>query len=159
MEEKTGDRKEIGNKKQGVFIESNREILTTVGPARFVTGPLFSGTHLVTAGDEDRKLCSEQAHPGTRGSSKEVFPSGNSPSKVCKFSKVLSLVRAFYLPFLSNFFFFFSVSVTYLAQHKSAGSGALAAMHKHYCLLQWSAPSSHTPKKDCLSHFCLSLQS
>ena len=124
MEEKTGDRKEIGNKKQGVFIESNREILTTVGPARFVTGPLFSGTHLVTAGDEDRKLCSEQAHPGTRGSSKEVFPSGNSPSKVCKFSKVLSLVKAFLSLLFSGVFFFafffsLSVSMSYLAQQIS----------------------------------------
>jgi len=24
-------------------------------------------------------------------------------------------------------------------------------MHEHYRLLQWSAPSSHTPEKDCLS--------
>ena len=57
-----GDRKEIGNKKQGVFIESKREIVTTVGPARFVVGPLFSGTRLVTAGDgvEARKLRSKQ---------------------------------------------------------------------------------------------------
>jgi len=45
------NRKEIGNEKHEVIIESKREIVTTVGPARFVVGPLFSGTRLVTAGD------------------------------------------------------------------------------------------------------------
>ena len=79
------NRKEIGNEKHEVFIESKREIVTTVGPARFVAGPLFSGTRLVTAGDGRKPASSAASRPrgrgGGRGSSKEVFSSGDSPSK------------------------------------------------------------------------------
>ena len=46
-----GDRKEKGNRKQGVFTEGKKEIVTTVGPARFVACLLFSETCPDIVGD------------------------------------------------------------------------------------------------------------
>ena len=137
----------IGNKKQGVFIESKRETVATVGPVRFVAGPLFSEICLVTAGDRRKPGSSAESRPRVRVG---VLPKRFSPQGILRqrflwefFSEVLSLVKALKRPPISLGFF----------------SGALVTTHKHYRLLHWSAPSSCTPEKDCLSCFCLTLHS
>lgn len=62
-----GVTEEIGNKKQGVSIESKREIVTTVGPVRFVAGPLFSEICLVTAGDRRKPGSSAESRAQGKG--------------------------------------------------------------------------------------------
>lgn len=134
--------------KSRVFVESKRE-----SPVRFVVGKLVSGTCPITTGD-GRKPGGFAASRLPGGSSKEVFPLREF---LCQrflweiFSKVLSLVRAFYLPFLRLFFSttsFLSVKCDIPGlTDMPAGSSTFLAMHKHYCFLQWSAPSSLTPKK------------
>ena len=112
-----GDRKVIGNKKQGVFVESKREIVTTVDPAKFTVGPI-SRTPLVTVGN-GRKPGSFAASRSLGGGRVGVLPERFSPQGIlCQrflwefFSKVLSLVRAFYPPFLwLSFLLLFSLLV------------------------------------------------
>jgi len=56
----------IGNKKQGFLIESKMDQVATVGPVRFVAGPLFSETRLVMAGDRRKPGSSAESRPRVR---------------------------------------------------------------------------------------------
>lgn len=124
-------------------------------PGLLVGFSLISGTHR-RGWEKGRKLCSKQAQGGSF--LRAFFSQDIPPSKVSFLweffsSKVLSFVGTFYPPLLSFFFSssFLSVSMTHLAQQGS--------QQEVVPLLPCATSFKQSPKEDCLSCICLSLQS